>query len=624
MSWLDDLLGTFDNQAPQSAGSSNLPDPNAGSGLLNYLNQFGQLLGGQPAQGQAQTQGGQLSSALMNLFNQPGASRPNGQLNALANLQYANPELYAPAYAGAMASSANYAQQLPEIQQKTALELATLQNNQDYKNQYLQILGQKADTQQSKVDAQLQAQAQQDAAERAILGGQAPQQQNSVPALSQIGQQSSNAPFVNRVMQAESGGNPNAVSSAGATGLMQLMPGTAANPGFGVTPAQDGSPQENVRVGSQYLGALTQKYGSEPLAAAAYNWGPGNVDKWLAQGADPNALPQETAQYVQKTTGTPPTALSQLATSSPPVTSDNSSALAQPAESPALAQLHQLAMVNPGKYAEKYATAALEAEKTQAKAASTDVPGDTTLQGSAYLGTVPDQNIRNKAQALLDGRAPFPTVTSRTPTDVATALRVAQQADPSYSAATAHVRTKTAQAYSAAGDQGKVLQSIGTASGHIADLKQAYDALNNTGFSPLNYLGNQTNALGNGPEGTALAKFNTALNAVAPELAKISAGTSVVPEGEISKRRGAFSPDMPPNQFNAAITEAASLIKSRSDNLIDAYQQTMGGNLPATAPKFSDKTLKNFKDLGVDLGGSEQSASPTNPIAAELARRGGQ
>lgn len=63
------------------------------------------------------------------------------------------------------------------------------------------------------------------------------------------------------VMQQESGGDPNAVSSAGARGLMQLMPGTQRDPGFGVQPARDDSPQENMRMGQDYLNAMLNRYG---------------------------------------------------------------------------------------------------------------------------------------------------------------------------------------------------------------------------------------------------------------------------------------------------------------------------------------------------------------------------
>jgi Transglycosylase SLT domain len=88
------------------------------------------------------------------------------------------------------------------------------------------------------------------------------------------------------VMQQESGGNPAAVSSKGARGTMQVMP------------ARDNSPAELQRVGQDYWGALNQKYGSAPLAAIAYNMGPGATDKWLAAGADFNSLPAETQKYV--------------------------------------------------------------------------------------------------------------------------------------------------------------------------------------------------------------------------------------------------------------------------------------------------------------------------------------
>lgn len=108
----------------------------------------------------------------------------------------------------------------------------------------------------------------------------------------------------NAVMQQESGGNPNAVSSAGARGLMQLMPGTQRDPGFGVQPASDDSPQENVRVGKDYLQAMLQRYnGNQQLALAAYNAGPGRVDQALkGAGGNPQAaiarLPAETRAYV--------------------------------------------------------------------------------------------------------------------------------------------------------------------------------------------------------------------------------------------------------------------------------------------------------------------------------------
>lgn len=96
----------------------------------------------------------------------------------------------------------------------------------------------------------------------------------------------------------ESGGNPNAVSPKGATGLMQLLPGTAKDPGFGVTPARDNSPEENVRMGVDYRNALKEKYGNLDDALIAYNWGPGNTDKWIAEGRDESRLPTETKNYV--------------------------------------------------------------------------------------------------------------------------------------------------------------------------------------------------------------------------------------------------------------------------------------------------------------------------------------
>lgn len=123
--------------------------------------------------------------------------------------------------------------------------------------------------------------------------------------------------LVNAVIQVESGGDPNAVSPKGARGLMQLMPGTAKDPGFGIPPVRNDSPEENVRVGTAYLNALLQKYnGNLDYALAAYNWGPGNTDKWISQGADPAKLPAETRDYIPKVKAAMGQAPTQVATTS--------------------------------------------------------------------------------------------------------------------------------------------------------------------------------------------------------------------------------------------------------------------------------------------------------------------
>lgn len=92
------------------------------------------------------------------------------------------------------------------------------------------------------------------------------------------------------MMAQESGGNPNAVSSAGAQGLMQLMPGTARD--MGVTNPMN--PQQNINGGAQYISQMLQQFGGNiPQALGAYNWGPGNMQrKGMGQA------PQETQNYI--------------------------------------------------------------------------------------------------------------------------------------------------------------------------------------------------------------------------------------------------------------------------------------------------------------------------------------
>jgi len=119
----------------------------------------------------------------------------------------------------------------------------------------------------------------------------------------------------NKMRQIESGnrdydsqGRP-IVSPKGAMYAGQVMPNTARDPGFGVRPAQNNTPEEFNRVGVEYYDAMLRKYnGNEQLAQAAYNAGPGRVDQAIRmsqqRGGDPlQYLPRETQQYVQQVGG---------------------------------------------------------------------------------------------------------------------------------------------------------------------------------------------------------------------------------------------------------------------------------------------------------------------------------
>ncbi|MBU2031545.1 MAG: lytic transglycosylase domain-containing protein [Alphaproteobacteria bacterium] len=102
--------------------------------------------------------------------------------------------------------------------------------------------------------------------------------------------------WIRAVLRAESAGDMRAVSSAGAIGLMQVMPdtwaGLRARHGLGRDPYQ---PRDNILAGTAYLREMWDRYGNVAAMLAAYNAGPGRYDDYLATG---RTLPAETRAYV--------------------------------------------------------------------------------------------------------------------------------------------------------------------------------------------------------------------------------------------------------------------------------------------------------------------------------------
>lgn len=108
------------------------------------------------------------------------------------------------------------------------------------------------------------------------------------------------------VIQAESGGDPLAVSPKGARGLMQLMPDTAKEMAgeLGIDYDEErltSDPQYNMALGTAYLNKMLGKYNGNPaLALAAYNAGPGSVDKWIKENGDPRSGEISDQEFIEK------------------------------------------------------------------------------------------------------------------------------------------------------------------------------------------------------------------------------------------------------------------------------------------------------------------------------------
>ena len=111
--------------------------------------------------------------------------------------------------------------------------------------------------------------------------------------------------LVHALVRQESRYDSEAVSAAGARGLMQLMPGTAKEVAKKAGMDHDpkwltSKPAHNVALGSRYLHKLLDKYdGNYAMALAAYNAGPSRVDRWVGEFGDPRSANVDLVNWIE-------------------------------------------------------------------------------------------------------------------------------------------------------------------------------------------------------------------------------------------------------------------------------------------------------------------------------------
>jgi hypothetical protein len=145
--------------------------------------------------------------------------------------------------------------------------------------------------------------------ERIAFAGSAPASVTIIRGMEAIGDPSSDAAFrpattldFERIAEAVHGVESSYASDPamwrpdldGPQGPMQVSAAAARDAGGG----NRFDPRENRLLGRAYLARMLRRYGNWPDALAAYNWGPGNVDRWIAGGRDPAHLPSETTRYI--------------------------------------------------------------------------------------------------------------------------------------------------------------------------------------------------------------------------------------------------------------------------------------------------------------------------------------
>jgi soluble lytic murein transglycosylase len=140
---------------------------------------------------------------------------------------------------------------------------------------------------------------------RAVSSGLTGYGESAFPRVPVPSTAQSNWTMVHAIARQESQFDRQIVSHAGARGLMQLMPGTAREQagklGLSYNPSSLNDPSYNIMLGSSYFQRMLDYYGgSYPLAVAAYNAGPGNVNRWIRANGDPRMPGADMLRWIEQ------------------------------------------------------------------------------------------------------------------------------------------------------------------------------------------------------------------------------------------------------------------------------------------------------------------------------------
>ena len=455
------------------------------------------------------------------------------------------------------------------------------------------------------------------------------------------------------MLSQESGGDPNAVSPAGAQGIAQLQPGTARD--LGVSDPKD--PGQAIPGGVNYLGQMIRKYnGNETLGLMAYNWGPGNVDNWIKSGADPAKIPAETRNYVQKVNGyassgqpqqTSPRAAPQPngmpPMPGPPPNTTGVQVLAglsgMPEVGTALAAYPQsLYKYNVDQYnrqfeAQKYrqssaqspvlvgpngetspnrALIGADAEKAaaveQAKAkAHTDYLFPDNLSGNDLLDRLP-ANVKGVVQDLGKGDLAMSDLPQRMassgldPSKIDVYSLAKRVYGDQFNIRTGEMRKDFYSYMEPQKDGGKIAMSVANASQHLADAAEAYNELRNGHLPVANKWFNELATQAGWDKQTS---FETIKQAIGTEIAKVVSGGSDNSVTEREANRDILSAWNSPDQMAGVFKRFAGLIEKRRNTL---YDQADKVGLP-----------KDFVDKSIGKSGTTALSSLQNAVLPSAA-----